>query len=221
MAKWVNVHTHLKQDVNTACIQQVNAGEWVLVNSDDLYSVGFHPWNIDEHSWQKTNEKLKCEVLHSSVVAIGESGLDKACTTPFSLQTDVFTAMIELSESVQKPLIIHCVRAFNEIIELNKKYLPTQCWIIHGFNRNQNIASSLLDQQMILSFGAEILKNDSPSLEVLKNIPENSFFLESDTSDVKMELIYNRAAHLRQENVEALKERLYSNFINIFKHARS
>lgn len=221
MTKWVNIHTHVKQGADTVYIQHVNAGEFVVGNAAEMCSVGFHPWSIDEYSWKETNEKLKAELLHESVVAIGESGLDKVCATPFSLQVDVFSAMIEHSESLQKPLIIHCVRAFNEIIELNKKYLPTQYWILHGFNRNQNIASSLLDQQMILSFGTEILKNDSPSLEVLKNIPENSFFLESDTSEVRMELIYQRAAHLRKENVEVLKERLYSNFNNIFKNARS
>lgn len=221
MVNWVNVHTHVEQDANTVYIQHVNAGEFVVGDDTKLCSVGFHPWYINEHTWRDTNEKLKGEVLHESVVAIGESGLDKVCVTPFSLQTEVFSEMILLSESVQKPLIIHCVRAFNEIIELNKKFHPKQRWIIHGFNRNQNIASSLLDQQMILSFGTEILKEDSPSLEVIKSISENSFFLESDNSDVKMEFMYNRAAHLRNENVEVLKERLYSNFINIFKNARS
>jgi TatD DNase family protein len=221
MSKYVNIHSHLDQNENDISIKHVNASEFKEEPLAGFYSVGFHPWYIRESTWKEKLEKLKMEVKHPAVLAIGESGLDKVCETPFSLQLDVFTAMIDLSEAIQKPLIIHCVRAYNEIIELNKKYHSKQRWIIHGFNRNQNIASSLLDQKMILSFGTEILKEDSACSEVLKNISENSFFLESDTSDVKMDLIYNRAAHLRNENVEVLKERLYSNFINIFKNARS
>jgi TatD DNase family protein len=221
MAKWVNVHTHVKPDVNALCVQHVNASEFVPGNTDEMYSVGFHPWYIEESTWKEKYKKLQKEVSDNSVVAIGESGLDKVCDTPFPLQLEVFSAMIDLSETVQKPLIIHCVRAFNEIVECSKKFQPKQRWIIHGFNRNQNIASSLLEQNIILSFGTEVLKENSPALEVLKSVSIDSFFLESDTSELKMELIYERAAMLRNESIEALKESLYTNFKSIFKNAGS
>ncbi len=221
MSKFINVHTHLAQDQNVLSIQHVHAGELDEEPTKGLFSVGFHPWYIDESTWKKTLGKLKTEVKHSGVLAIGEAGLDKVCEIPFSLQMEVFIAMIELSEFIQKPLIIHCVRAFQEIIELHKKFQPQQHWIIHGFNRNQNIASSLLDQQILLSFGSDLFKPESPILEVLKKIPSNEFFLESDNKQISMDELYSKAANIRNENVEVMKENLYTNFKRVFNYAAS
>ena len=221
MCKFINVHTHLAQDDNVISIQHVHAGELDKEPTKGLFSVGFHPWYIQESSWKEKLEKMRTEVKHPAVLAIGESGLDKVCETPFSLQMDVFTAMIELSESVQKPLIIHCVRAFQEVIALRKKVQPKQDWIIHGFNRNQNIASSLLDQRILLSFGGDLLKSESPILEVLKNIPTNEFFLESDNKEISMDELYSKAANIRNENLEVMKENLFTNFKRVFNYAGS
>lgn len=221
MSKYVNVHTHLTQNENVISIMHVNASEFINEPTSGFYSVGFHPWYIHESTWKEKLEKLKTEVKHPAVLAIGESGLDKVCETPFSLQVDVFTAMIELSESIQKPLIIHCVRAFQEIIELHKKFHPQQPWIIHGFNRNQNMASSLLDQGIMLSFGADVMKQDSPILEVIKNISHSAFFLESDNKNISLDELYLTAANIRNENVEDMKEILFNNFKTVFKYAGS
>ena len=221
MCKFINVHTHLAQDENVISIQHVHAGELDEEPTKGLFSVGFHPWYIDESIWKKILGKLKNEVKHSAVLAIGESGLDKVCETPFSLQVDVFTAMIELSETIQKPLIIHCVRAFQELVELHKKVQPKQHWIIHGFNRNENIASSLLDQRILLSFGGDLLKSESSTLEVLKNIPSSEFFLESDNKEISMDELYSKAANIRNENLEVMKENLYTNFKRVFNYAGS
>lgn len=221
MSKYVNVHTHLDPEENVISVMHVNAGEFPVDPTQGYYSVGLHPWYILESTWKEKWEKLKFEVKHPAVLAIGESGLDKVCDTPFSLQVDVFTAMIELSEFIQKPLIIHCVRAFQEIIELHKKFQPQQKWIIHGFNRNQNIASSLLDQGIILSFGSEIMKSDSPVIEVLKNISSKAFFLESDNKEISMDALYLTTASIRNENVEEMKKTLFNNFRYVFKYAGS
>ncbi|MBK9637748.1 MAG: TatD family hydrolase [Bacteroidetes bacterium] len=221
MSKYVNVHTHLEQNENVISIMHVNAGDFSAESAHGFYSVGFHPWYIHESIWKDKMEKLKVEVKHPTVLAIGESGLDKVCETPFSLQLEVFVVMIELSESTKKPLIIHCVRAFQEIIELHKKFQPVQHWIIHGFNRNQNIASALLHQGIFLSFGADVMNSDSPVLEVLKNISSHEFFLESDTKDISMDELYLTVASIREEKVEAMKESLFNNFKNVFKYAGS
>ena len=221
MCKYVNVHTHLAQDENVISIQHVHAGELDEEPTKGLFSVGFHPWYIQKSSWKEKLEKMRAEVKHPAVLAIGESGLDKVCETPFTLQMEVFTAMIELSESIQKPLIIHCVRAFQEVIELHKKVQPKQHWIIHGFNRNENIASSLLDQRILLSFGSDLLKSESPILKVLKIIPSNEFFLESDNKEIGMDELYSKAANIRTENLEVMKEYLFTNFKRVFNYAGS
>ena len=53
-----------------------------------------------------------------------EAGLDKLASADILLQKEVLIRQILLSESVGKPLVIHCVKAFNELIELKKRYRP-------------------------------------------------------------------------------------------------
>jgi TatD DNase family protein len=77
-------------------------------------------------------EKLKDE----NCFALGECGLDKITASDFELQKVVFKKQIQLSEKHQKPLIIHCVKAHQELIEIKKELKPKQVWIFHGFNTN-------------------------------------------------------------------------------------
>ena len=87
------------------------------------------------------------------VWAIGECGLDKYSQVDFDIQKQYFIKQIKLSELTHKPLIIHCVKAYNELLNLKKIYKPTQPWLIHGFRKNKNVAEQLIKAGCFLSFG--------------------------------------------------------------------
>jgi Tat protein secretion system quality control protein TatD with DNase activity len=88
------------------------------------------------------------------VVAIGECGLDRNIDLPLDIQTSIFKRHIELAETLQKPLVIHCVRAFSELIALKKNTKSTVPWIIHGFHKKEEVFQQLLKHDFYFSFGA-------------------------------------------------------------------
>ena len=116
------------------------------------YSVGIHPWKVSEAAPEDW-EKLEKAVGHPSVLAIGETGLDKLASADILLQKEAFVRQVLLSESVGKPLVIHCVKAFNELIELKKRYRPQMPWVVHGFRNNLHIACRLMQENIYFSLG--------------------------------------------------------------------
>ncbi len=91
-----------------------------------MYSIGIHPWHIQRENIQKELNLLEKYVGLPNVKAIGECGLDKLCETDFNRQKEVFLLQTAISEKVGKPLIIHCVKSFDEIIYLKKKVQPSE-----------------------------------------------------------------------------------------------
>ena len=63
----------------------------------------------------------------ASCLALGECGLDKKVQTPLDLQQEVFERQLTLAEKYKKPVIIHCVAAFQELIAIKKKLKLSVC----------------------------------------------------------------------------------------------
>ncbi len=155
-----------------------------------------------------------------NVLAIGECGLDKLCHTAWNLQVVVFKQQIELANKLNKPLIIHCVRAFDELLQVFEENPPIVPVIVHGFNKKDNIAERLVSAGMYISFGAAILKDSSPAALALKNMPADRFFLETDNADISIGDMYHAAAVIREIKEEAVILQVQQNFATVFKHSK-
>jgi TatD DNase family protein len=199
-----DVHTHFLTG-NPYAILNANSS----INS--FHSRGIHPWFVNKNI---PIEKLEYDLQHPKCIALGEIGLDKICGTDFNLQRKVFIQQIELSEKYNLPVIIHCVRASNELVELKKEIKPTQHWIWHGFNK-VNILQQILENEIIPSFGESILKNESLRNELV-NLKSNLFLLETDTSIFSIETIYKTVAILRNQSINSLQKEQITNFERIF-----
>ncbi|MCM1109853.1 MAG: TatD family hydrolase [Clostridium sp.] len=138
------------------------------------FSVGIHPWNTPAGSAAFGNLERMAE--SPSVVAIGETGLDRNRGGSAAEQTGTLMRHIELSERLRKPLILHVVGRWNEIVDLRRRVGPSQPWIIHGFRGKPQLARQLLREGFLLSIG-ERFNPESVSL-----IPEESLLLETDDS---------------------------------------
>lgn len=183
----------------------------------NYYSYGLHPWNIDAASSDEYIRKLEIKANEKRCIAIGECGLDKLSKVPFELQETVFVEHIRIANHYQKPLIIHCVKAFNELVNclnLNDNKVPV---IIHGFNNNENIARVLLDNGCYFSFGKALLGYESNAAKAIRNIGRKNFFLETDDSDFSIKYIYKKASEILGIDEEILQQQIQSNFENIFK----
>ncbi len=151
--------------------------------------------------------------------AIGECGLDRACDSDFELQREVFIKQIELSEQYHKPLIIHAVRSYPDIISIWKEMKPNQPWIIHGFNGNEHSAEQLLRHDGIyLSLGDVLFKNEKRAERLLDIIPSDRLFLETDVAERSIVEVYEKASLLSGVATDILRKDIFDNFVKIFGH---
>jgi TatD DNase family protein len=181
------------------------------------YSYGLHPWYINEETLQQDLRKLEVRANEKRCIAIGECGLDKMGKVDFKLQEQAFIEQIRIANHYKKPMIIHCVKAFNELINclnLNNNEVPV---IIHGYNNNENIARVLLDNGCLFSFGKALLGYESNASKAIKNIGRKNFFLETDDADISIKYIYRKASELLGVDEELIKAQIQSNFENTFK----
>ena len=217
---YIDIHTHpFNNETDTVTVQNIYPGEgFAAFAGRNFYSVGLHPWHIK--SCEQNNAQLRmieeaAEFNH--VIFIGECGLDKKSETDFDEQNRVFEAQAFIAERYKKPLIIHCVKAFNEILELNKKMRPKMPWIMHGYNGNIQTTKQLEKYGIMFSFGENLFKSDSKAIESYKYLPVEKIFFETDEFDGEVEKMYLQGAKLKNISVEILKQAVWQNFNNIEK----
>ena len=213
--KSIDFHTHHdRKSPSLINLQTLHVNpELKAEDLPNICSLGLHPWFIKSSSWEDSWKNLEDLASLSQVVAIGECGLDRNIDLPLEIQTDIFKRHIELAEELQKPLVIHCVRAFSELIVLKKNIKSSIPWIIHGFNKKSEVFQQLLKHDFYFSFGAAILSDRSPVINAIATIPDGKFLLETDDRiDITIEQIYDRAAALRQISVETLQTQLVETY---------
>ena len=148
--------------------------------------------------------------------AIGECGIDRLCHVDLTIQKDVFIKQIEISEQYNKPMIIHAVRAHSDIISIRKETKAKMPWIIHGFQGNEHIVSQYLRHDIYLSLGDVLFKNESRATELLKIIPSERLFLETDVSERSIADVYEKASVLSGRSLDDLRSDIFNNFVKIF-----
>ena len=155
---FIDIHTHTTKSRDNL-IQIVNLNLNQPCPEQGYYSYGIHPWALDKADFQidEASNRLKENLQQPKVVALGEAGLDKMHKATFEQQIELFERQIELSEALQKPMILHDVRSHNEIIALRKKHKAKQPWILHGFSGTEQDVKQLIGQGFYLSVGENLL----------------------------------------------------------------
>lgn len=212
--KYFNLHTH-KYTENPEILELVNQYPWEFDAAIPTYSIGIHPWYIDENRLENDLKVIEEKLQLKQCIALGECGLDKRIEIPIALQIQVFEKQIALAEKYQKPLVLHLVAAFEELIEIKKRLKISVPIIIHGFSKNEQVAKQLVDNGFYLSFGKYLLRN--PELEsVFKSIPNDKFFLETDTIDESLEDVYKLAAKCKKIELNELHKIISTNYNTVF-----
>ena len=213
--KFFNLHTHNFTN-SDAVLELVNQYPNEFDDIISFYSIGIHPWHIVEDRIDDDLMIIESKLKKKNCLAIGECGLDKRIEIPLELQLKVFEKQLALAEKYKKPVVIHCVAAFQELIEIKNRLKISVPMLIHGFSKNEQLANQLINNGFYLSFGKYLLRN--PELEsVFKSIPNNRFFLETDTIEEGIQAVYSLAAKYKNIAIEQLQEQIKSNFEAIFK----
>lgn len=211
---FINTHTHFQ--LYDAKIELVNLHVDSTVKANH-YSYGLHPWYLEKDTYEVQLSKLEVIAHEKRCIAIGECGLDKLCKVDFEFQEKVFIEQIKIANKINKPLIIHCVKAFNELINclnLNDNKVPV---IVHGFNNNENIARVMVNEGYYFSFGKALLGYESNASKAIKNVGRKNFFLETDDADLSIKYVYRKAAEILGVDEEIIKQQIQSNFETVFK----
>lgn len=183
-------------------------------------SFGIHPWKAGRcpQDYQEFLNAYSEQCLDAEI--IGECGLDKACNVDWRLQTAIFRWQVEIAAENHKPMVIHCVRAANEVMEMRCKVsslhsgLPP--WVIHGFIGNPQQAEQLFRAGIWVSFGAAILDYRREKVRNCLSTINTPFFLETDDADCGIAEIYEAAAEIRKCSLEKLSDTIKDNYTSLF-----
>ena len=167
---------------------------------------------------------MESKLQEPNCLAAGECGLDKRIEIPMELQQLVFEKQLLLAQKYQKPVVIHCVAAFQELIAITKKLNISVPILIHGFSKNEQLAKQLLENGFYISFGKYLLQSrpeasgSGTELEtVFRTIPTNRFFLETDTLEESLATVYALAAKYKKMTLEEIQQQINRNFLEVFK----
>lgn len=185
----IDSHCHIasinptNQNINNPrLVVAISDNEW-----EDLYNIrknypaykigfGIHPWVINQYS--KDNIlKLEEYILKYSPDCIGEIGLDKLKPN-FIEQINLFELQLQIAKKYNLAVVIHCVKAYNEVIQLLKKHKISR-GIVHAFNANAIIASTIKELGLYIGIGGFITKSTTIK-QSISQIDIQNIILESD-----------------------------------------
>ncbi len=211
----INAHTHHLSDSKATVLDIYNQYPWNWEENDSHYSIGIHPIFIDQSEPTTDLQTIKDKLDDPKCLAIGEIGLDKITSIDFKIQEEIFIRQLELAKQHHKPVIIHCVRAYQEVLQIKQSIDFRAPFIFHGFNKNVQLAQQILKNGGTLSFGKNLLHN--PNLQtIFANLSPQDFLLENDDSQIPIEEIYQRAAEIRNQSIENFTSLVEENFHRLF-----
>lgn len=203
----INIHTHRSTGRQ---IEVVNRTFEDLV--PEYFSFGIHPWEIER--WDEKINEMSQVLSEENCLAVGEIGLDKLKGPNLVRQMTIFKQQIQLAEQHKLPVILHCVKAWNELKNLKRELKPKQPWIFHGFSK-ASLTKEVLNERIYISLGQAILT--SLSLQnTLLNIPLDRLFLETDDASCTIEEIYQKVSELKNIPLSELEKQLEENFKLVF-----
>ena len=217
MLSFIDIHTHrdYSEPDSTLFIKNI-----LLPNQNipakGFFSAGWHPWHIENYTLKTIKNELNEVLNHKNMVAIGEFGLDRAIKTPLPFQKEVFNLHLEVAEMKEKPVIVHCVKAYSDLLEILKVRRPRQAIILHDFHGSLQQIEQLLKYNTYFSIGEINEKQKTRRSASFQHIPLNRLFIETDESALSIEQIYQNTASLIGISLSELKFQVFQNYLAVF-----
>ena len=212
-----NIHTHSKKISKKEIYNHRIGIDSEKQDHTSYYSAGIHPWDVDNINLDNSYNHLIDRLINSNCLALGECGLDKVCGTNLDLQKQVFQKQLELAhQSSKKVLIIHCVKAYQEILEEKKKCPYEFIWILHAFNGSKELVEQMSSHGFYFSLGDNLLNPHSKIHQSIKAIPLNRMFFETDESEESIDSIYQKAAEILSVSSGSLESKIMDNINQVF-----
>ncbi len=210
MYKIINSHSHIPLPNAIFNCNMFGECDSALLNSDNLCSIGVHPWDAEKISVEKIKPLFEQFKSACNVVAVGECGLDRVRKVDLKKQREVFLAQLELASENSLPVVIHCVRAWSDLFPIMQMF-TTLTYILHDFRANVFQTTKLLEYDTYFSFGKSILKPSEKIKEVLGIIPKERILIETDEENIDIESILESICLALQTDKELFRDQLIEN----------
>ena len=215
---FLNFHAHQQAPAEDEIVIQslFLQDDLITKHSDKIFfTAGLHPWHADQLSESKIIDRLEKLIQNKSIIAVGETGLDKLKGADWETQKNVFRAHIKIANKYNLPLIVHSVKSHNEVLKLKIDLGSKVPWVIHHFNGSKQIALDFIHHGFYLSVSHHINNNNSKLSGYLGELPINKIFLETDDFDIDIKDLYRTAAQKFNISIEKLKKQLVNNLNNL------
>jgi TatD DNase family protein len=216
--EYIDIHTHnSKSAEGIFAVENIMAHENMKPKkiSARAFTAGIHPWHLNENNREQLLEYVRNIAGNPDLIAFGEAGFDKLRGPSIELQKSTFTEQVKIAGENQKPLVIHCVRSWDELLAAHKNLKPLTPWLVHGFRGKKELALQLIKRGMYLSFWFDFVMRPE-SADLLRFLPKERIFLETDGADVDIKEIYRKVSDDLEINIDILKERMRNNFNLLF-----
>ncbi len=134
---------------------------------------------------EQLKRQLSVTASHPQVVLIGEAGFDRHRGGDTALQYSLFTWQAALAKERDKPMVIHCVKGWEELLRAYREVKPSRPWVIHGFRGNSRLAASLAREGFWFSLGEKGMNHG-----VLTAVSHERLLLETDNSGMPIAEVY-------------------------------
>lgn len=184
------------------------------LQTNEFFSFGLHPWNLNSNnSLEVIKDKFKAKfqnlINKKNLIAFGEIGLDKIHKETYEDQKKIFSELLKWKEEIapQFPLILHCVRAFSDILNILKLHQPKCSIVFHDYNGNSEITKELLKYNVYFSLGQQLFQSNSKLIQGIHDIPIEKILIETDDHQRSIHDVYQRLSELRSEiSLETLND---------------
>ena len=211
MIPYVNIHTHHLSKDSGVFLFNNRYGFDSKVYVDSFFSVGIHPWDSELDVSKIAFERV---IQHPNCLAIGECGLDRLTSPDLAKQEEVLKFQLKLAIKYRKPVIIHCVKAYEEIIKICDPYHSKIPIMIHGFNKSYELLSQLIAKGFYISLHPFFFKKEE---NIIRTISLEKLFLETDNNRlISIQEIYKMTSVRLKISEEYLKNKIYNNFTTLF-----
>lgn len=211
-----DIHTHFPRP-GIPSVVDVSGRVDFMGSEHEYFTAGLHPKSIAQ-DWEQELSDIERLASLRGFVGVGECGLDKFAEAPRDLQMEVFMAQLFWAQRIMKPVIIHCVRLYSDVMSLIKKTNFKFPAIFHGYNGNPETTSQLLKLPNV-HFSFSISSFSMPETSGMKSlplIPPERLFTETDcdrSADVAE--VIEKIATIKGITASSLQETVYENFMKI------
>ncbi|MCD7969207.1 MAG: TatD family hydrolase [Alistipes sp.] len=211
---YINIHTHTRTP-DALCVVSYGLGRGAIpAMPGNPYSAGIHPWDAGSTDDGKLAGFL--EYLETAdIAAVGEAGLDKVKGGDMERQQEVFRKQIEIAARRKLPVIVHCVKAYNELFGIVRDY-PGTPFILHGYTGSPEQTARALDCGCYISAGLRSVRSPK-TVQALQTVPADRIFTETDEADIPVRIVYERLAEIKNVQINELSDIINDNFNRLFR----